>query len=437
MRIRDLFRIGEERAEPEDTMQEEDVTGNELEDLIYLSRNERGEIPMTKEMVMQIPTVKGCIGFISNMICMLPIRLYERVDGDVSEVANDNRVMLLNSDTGDVMDPVQWKRAWIRDYFIGNGGFTYIGRTNYPIGLSQEPPDYGSTFTGLYYVDESRVSIAKNTNPIYKDYDIYLDGKRYYPFEFLRIMRDTRDGCHNVSLTSENELIFRVAYQSLKFENNLVERGGNKKGFVKSQKRLGDIAMEKIRVAFRKLYQNGSEQVIVLNNGMEFQESSNTSVEMQLNENKESNSKEICKLFNVHPGILDGTCSEKDFINTFTMACMPVMNAIITSLNRELLFSDEKKVRFFDFDTSELLKGSMKERYEAYKTALEGGFMNIDEVRSRENMKPLGFEYINIGLNSVLFNPQTKEIYNTNADTKADMENLKGGELEDDSGNQS
>lgn len=444
--IKEVLRWAENRSEPgnEDTdanlgtdeTEKEDRQFSELESLILESQNARGEVQMTKRLVLQIPTVKGCIGFISNMICMLPIRLYEKNDGDVSEIREDRRVSLLNNDTNDTLDPVQWKRAWIEDYFLGSGGFTYIQRNPYPQFFAGKP-DYGSDFIGLYYVDESRVAIHKNTDAIFKDFNVMVDGKTYYPWDFLIILRDTRDGCHNISLVQENDLIFRVAYQSLRYENDLVSKGGNKKGFIKSPKKLSKTAVDALKAAFRKLYRNNSENVVILNGGLEFQESSNTSVEMQMNENKESNAKELCKLFNILPGVLNGSGSEQDFKDSFTMACMPVMKAIETALNKALLFEEEKKRRYFCFDTTEMLKGSMKERYSAYVEALNGGFLSIDEVREKENLNPIGFGYINIGLNSVLFNPVTHEVYNTNSNTKADMDDLKGGELVDESGNQS
>lgn len=432
MRPNDVIKWAESRAEPEET----DTTGNELEDLIMESRNIRGNVPVTQEMVLQIPTVKGCIGFISNMISMLPIKLYERTDGDVVEIQDDYRVRLLNHDTGDTLNPIQWKKAWIRDYFIGNGGFTYVSRSKIPGSYYfTDPPVYGDDFLGIHYVDESRISVNKNTDAIFKDFNVLVDGKIYYPWDFLIILRDTRDGCHNISITEENELLFRTAFQSMQFENDLVGKGGNKKGFVKAQKKLGNGAMTSLKEAFKKLYKNNSENVIVLNDGLDFKESSNTSVEMQLNENKETNAKEICKVFNCMPGVLDGSGNDKDFTDSFTMACLPVMKAMTTAFNNVMLIGAERQNRYFDFDTTELLKGSIKERYDAYKTALESGWLNIDDVRIKENEKPYGFPYINIGLDSVLYNPKTHEIYNPNANTMANMEDLKGGEISNESRN--
>ena len=77
----------------------------------------------------------------------------------------------------------------------------------------------------------------------------------------------------------------------------------------------------------------------------------------------------------------------------------------------------------------------MKERFEAYKAALESNFMQIDEVRFAEDMEPLGLSWIRLGLQDVLYDPKTKTIYtpNTNqtsvmGETSASGLAQKGGE---------
>ena len=64
----------------------------------------------------------------------------------------------------------------------------------------------------------------------------------------------------------------------------------------------------------------------------------------------------------------------------------------------------------------------MKERFEAYKTALDGNFMQIDEVRYQEDMEPLGLTWIKLGLDTVLYDPKTKTIYTPNTDKASQME---------------
>lgn len=382
-----------------------------------------GSTSITKEQALNIPSVKSCINFIADTVSMLPIKLYRDNNGKAEEVKDDVRVDLLNDDTKDTLDAVQFWRAIITDYFLGKGGYVYINR-------------HLNNVISLHYVDETYVQTVKNTDPIFKSYKILVNGKEYWPYEFIKILRNTKDGTEGVSIIEENSLILSVAYNSLIFEETLVKKGGNKKGFVKSPRKLTQEAIDKLKDAWRKLYSNNSDNVVILNDGLDFQEASNTSVEMQLNENKETNSAEICKLFNIPVNIIKGTATRQEYTNGFKMGVMPVLRTIECALNRELLLEDEKSSFYWAFDTKEMLKGELLERYQAYKTAIEANFMQPDEVRYMEDMEPLGLNFIKLGLDTVLYNPKTGEIYTPNTNKVQNMTKLKGGD-DNESGNQS
>lgn len=367
---------------------------------------------ITKEQALNIPSVKSCINFIADTVATLPIKLYKDNNGKAEELKYDKRVKLLNDETGDTLDAFQFWRAVMSDYFLGKGGYIYINR-------------YLNNVVSLHYVDESYVSIIKNVDPIFKSYKILVNGKEYWPHEFIKILRNTKDGARGTSITEENNLILSVAYNSMIFEETLVKKGGNKKGFVKSARKLTQEAIDKLKEAWRKLYSNNSDNIVILNDGLEFQEASNTSVEMQLNENKETNSAEICKLFNIPKNIINGTATAKEYTNAFKMGVMPVLKAIECALNRELLLESEKGSFYFAFDTKELLKGDIKERFEAYKIAIEANFMSVDEVRYMEDLPALGIDWIKLGLDSVLYNPKTKEIYTPNTDKTNSISDTK------------
>lgn len=374
-----------------------------------------GKTTITKVEALSIPSVQGCIKFAADTVSMLPIKLYREVNGKVAEVKNDRRVRLLNDDPGDTLDSVQFWRAVIIDYYLGKGGYAYINR------------DFGG-YESLHYVDEINITQMKNTDPIFKDYDIMVQGKPYKPFEFIKILRNTKDGCRGVSIVEENALFLSVVYNSLIFEENLVKKGGNRRGFLKSERELSQEAIDKLKEAYARLYSNNSENVVVLNKGVEFQEASNSSVEMQLNENKESNSSEICKLFLFPVNVINGTASEKEYTNAFKLGIMPLLKAIECALNRDFLMESEKSEYYWSFDTKEMLKGSIKERYDAYAVAIDKGFMKIDEVRYMEDKEPFGIDWINVGLNSVLYNTATGEIYTPNTDKINNTSQLKEGE---------
>lgn len=367
-----------------------------------------GRTTLTKEQALNIPSVAGCVKYASNMVSMLPIKLYKENGDKTDEVKGDDRVRLLNDDTGDTLDALQMWRAVVEDYYLGKGGYVYIKKT-------------GNSVDSLHYVEEQKISIATNQDPILKDFDIHVIGTPYKRYDFLKILRNTKNGAEGQSIVEENSKILNVAYISLVFEQNLVEKGGNKKGFLKSTKKLDQLALNTLKDAYKKLYSNTSENVVVLNDGIDFKESSNTSVEMQLNENKRTNSEEICKLFQFSTGVINGTASDVEHKNAFNAGIMPILKAIESALNRDLLLEKEKGSYYFAFDVKEMLKGSIKERYEAYSIGIDKGFMNIDEVRYIEDMPGFGIDWINLGLNSVLYDTKTKSIYTPNTNKQTDM----------------
>jgi HK97 family phage portal protein len=367
----------------------------------------------TKYQALNIPSLSGGIDYIGNTVAMLPIKLYKEKDGKVEEVKGDNRVRLLNDDTGDTLDAVQFWKALTRDYFLGKGGYAYINKQKNKI-------------VSLHYVKEEDVSIQKNTDPIFKDFDILVNAKPYKPFDFIKLLRNSDDGAKGKSLLAENPLIINVGYNTLTFEDNLVSKGGNKKGFLKSAKKLTTEAMTALKAAWKSLYSSTNEEnVVILNDGLEFQESSNSSVEMQLNENKETNSTEICKLINVSESIIKGTASEKEHALSFKTAVMPLLRAIECALNKDLLLEKEKGSFYWAFDTKEMLKGDIKARYEAYKAGLDSNFLQIDEVRYMEDLPALGLSWIKLGLDTVLYNPKTHEVYTPNTNQTQNIQ--KGG----------
>jgi len=379
-----------------------------------------GSTSVTKEQALNIPSVKSCINFIADTVSMLPIRLYKDNNGKAEEIKDDIRIKLLNDDTRDALDAVQFWRALIADYFLGKGGYAYINK-------------YFNDVVSLHYVDETYISTTKNEDPIFKSYRILVNGKYYWPFDFIKILRNSKDGAEGISIIDENSLILSVAYNSLVFEETLVKKGGNKKGFVKSPKKLTQEAIDALKAAWKRLYSNNSDNVVILNEGLEFQEASNTSVEMQLNENKETNSGEICKIFNISEAITKGTATSKDYTNSIKTGVLPALRAIECALNREFLLESEKDFFYWAFDTKELLKGDIKERFEAYKVAIEANFMQIDEVRYQEDLPALGLNWIKLGLDSVLYDVKTKTVYTPNTNQ---TNNLKGGD-KNEGGNQS
>lgn len=413
-----IWPFGKKKAE---IRADTDVQSGEIVGSDVLLNALLGQSAITKEKVLEIPTVQACINLIAGTISSLPVKLYqEDEDGRVTEIRGDRRAFLLNHETGDTLTATQFWRAILTDYFVGKGGYAFVNWR-------------GLDVWSVHYVREEDISIIHNADPIFKDYDILVRGRRYAPYQFLKILRKSRTGYDSTTIMEENPTLIDVCYNSLVFERNLVKKGGNKRGFLQSANTLDQPSMDKLKAGFRKLYSNTEENVVILNKGLEFKESSSTSVEMQLNENKKANAEEIGKLFGIPIGMLVGGATDQDFDN-FIRACTAIMNDIECSLDRDLLLESEKGRFYWAFDTRELTRGNIKDRYEAYKIGLEKNFLQIDEVREMEDREPIGFDWITLGLDQVLFNPKTRQIYTPNTNALQDMTQmgspLGGGQKE-------
>lgn len=351
--------------------------------------------PITRQKAMTLPAVSAAVDFITSTVACMPVRLYKRTKGVVEEVENDSRVRMLNGDTGDTLDGYQLKKAMVEDYLLGKGGYCYIQRSRNDV-------------TGLYYVATDNVSININADPIHKDYDILVGADIYKPFEFIKLLRDTKDGASGIGLTVEVSKALETAYQTLVYQLSLVKAGGSKRGFLKANRKLGQEEIDTLKNAWARLYANSEENVVVLNNGVDFQEASSTSTEMQLNENKQTLAGEINGIFHI----------KDSFEETYKCAIYPIICAFETALNRDLLLESEKKKYYFAFDSREIIKASLKERYEVYQLAKQCGLMTINEMRKAENMNTIeGMDILNLGLDSVLYNTQTGVIYTPNTDS--------------------
>ena len=397
------------------TVSEDDNTG--LLDLFLAAGLLEGD--MTRQKALNIPTLAGCVELISSLVASIPIRLYKEENGKVEEVKEDIRLKLLNEETGDTLTAFQMKKALVIDYLLMGNGYIYINKER-------------NMIKSLHYVKESEVSVITATDPIFKNYNIMVQGETYRPYNFVKLLRHSDDGSTGYGIIEENPLLLSVTYNSLKYENIISKTGGNKKGFLQAENTLTKEVIENLKAQWRQMYSDNTENCIVLNKGLSFKESQATPAETQMNENKITNGNEICKVFNVPPSIItgDGKANEGDFDKMFKMAILPILNNLISSINRDLLLEKEKESFYFGVDTNELLKGDIEKRFRAYEIAIKNKIMGVNEVRYKEDLEPIeAFEdTVLLGLNDVLYNTKKGTVYTPNTNQTS---NMKGGDADE------
>lgn len=366
-------------------------------------RTALGGSAVTVSSVLNVPAVSGSVGFIAGTVASLPIRLYRTEEGKSEEVTDDYRLRLLNEETGDLLDAFQWKCTLVRDYLLPGNGYTYVDWVSNHI-------------EGLYYVDPMQVSAEVGADPIFKTARFFIGGNSYRDYEIMRVLRNTRDGVTGVGVVAESPIQLETMLNALKYENRMVKTGA-KKGFLKVEagKKVSQVVLDQLRNSWRKMYGSDSDETtVILNDGVDFKDAGQTAVDTQLNESKETNDHEIYKIFSIPPAVLEGNASKSDAASAVLFAIQPVVKALQLAINRFCLLEDEKGVLSFEIDMNALDGTDMLSRYQAYEIAVRNGWMQLDEVRYDEGRNPLGLKFIRLGLDTVIYDPESKMIYTPN-----------------------
>lgn len=373
---------------------------------------------ITQEKACEIPAVAASLAWIVHRFAVLPVRLLQdNEDGETSEIHGDYRTWLLNNGTpDDTMTGYASRVAFARDYLLRGSAFMHISHD-----------EYGAV-NGIRYVKKEDVAPMHNFDPIWRTCRYIVGANTYLDFEFIACHRASRDGATGKGILAEHALPLATMHLALEYERRMSTTGGMKKGFLTAKNRLSKEAFEELKTAWAKLMSNSTENngTVVLNEGVDYHETALSALDTQLNESKAENARQIAEMFGLSSAILGGTATPEQIANAFRNAVEPICTAFLASANKNLLTEAEKGNGLrFAFDTDSILGGDLLSRYKAYEIALKNHFMQPNEVRYRENLPPMEFDFITLGLQDALYNPKTGKMYVPN--TKETVDLTKGG----------
>lgn len=377
-------------------------TNSNQDDLTKILEGSTKTSAITREMAMQIPSLKAGIGFIADLVSSLEIKLHKVNDGKVETVSDDYRLKLLNDETGDTLNSYQMKQSLVRDFIISGNGYVYLNKDR-------------NRIISIHYVEPSRVSVTPNVDPIFKDGKLIVNGVLYDNYDFIIFAKNTVNGLSGKGLLDESSDILELTYNTLAFANSNIKAGGIKRGVVKSSKKLDEESMDYLKSSWAELYDNSNNKnkVVILNDSLDFKELSQTSIELQILENRRTNNEDILNLIKMPLSVLNGTATEQQYNNFIKSTIIPILSQLESAFNSALLLETEKADGyFFEFDTRSLLKGNTLERFNTYKTAIDSGLMSVNECRFQESLDPIpNMDILKMSLGNIIYNIETGETY--------------------------
>lgn len=364
---------------------------------------------VTIEDALQIPIVNACVSRVSDVIASTDLRLYKKTDKGREEVENDNRVKILNTkvDNGSINN-FELKKLIVRDYFLRGHCYFYVKRS-------------GNKVEDIAYLDN--VSISSNSDPFNKLFTIHAYDKTLRPHDTLRITRNTKDGMRGKSIIDETGLHFLLIIKTMERLLTDAKRGFLPKGMFKMEKNIRDL--DAVREDVRKMLSDKNSGYIFLNSSISYEPlEKKKDAENEAKANASELNK-IAAMFGVPVSIINGGANEEDKFNFINFTILPLLATIEASLNRDLLLEREQGKYYFAFDTKELLKGNLKERFEAYQIAIKNNIMSMDEVRDLENMPRLNFGFYKFNIaDAMYYRDDEKDVnmlLNVNTNTAIDI----------------
>jgi HK97 family phage portal protein len=136
----------------------------------------------------------------------------------------------------------------------------------------------------------------------------------------------------------------------------------------------------------------------VLPAGVKAHELSGSNEAAQFLETRQYQVIEICRAFRVPPHMIQdltrSTYSNIEVQGTeFVQHCLlPHLKRWEAAISRDLLAEGEDETYFAEHSVAGLLRGDHASRSAYYVSALQNGWMSVNEIRELENMNPLGPE---------------------------------------------
>ena len=245
----------------------------------------------------------------------------------------------------------------------------------------------------LICLDPSNVTVVVNNNEVFYQ----IDGGVLDSSDILHFKTITDDGVTGLSPIDQCAKALNWGVSLEEFGSTFFSNGAKPSSILQTDRALSDTALQRLKTSFNNNYGKlkNSNSTIVLEEGLTFKPISISPEQAQFLSSRQFSIEEVARIFNVTPHMLKDL-SKSSFNNIemqsqefVTYTLMPYITRIEQEMNLKLFRTNEVGKTFVEFNVNGLLRGDVKSRTEAYKTAITNGYMSINEVRQKENLNSI------------------------------------------------
>ena len=343
-------------------------------------RNTHAGVHVDEEGALSLSSVYAAVNKISSTLASLPLNLYrETVDGK-SLAKEHPAFVLLNSEPNEDLTSFTFVERMLSDALMYGCAYASIERGSVT-----------GRAAALHPLDP--LAIARDTyegQRIFRDKD---SGAVYYP-EDLVVLECFR-GKSPIRLHMEN---LGISAAAMEYGARFFGTGGNIGGFLMTDKSLTDEQYHRLKNTWSAQHQgiHNAHETAILEHGLKFERSTIPPDEAQFIATRKFQVEEVARIFNIPPILIqaEGNTTynnvEQILIAFAQQTLIPWARRFEMELERKVLPERERGEYNIRFDMRSLLRGDLDSRREYYATALQHGFMSVNEVRALEDLNGIG-----------------------------------------------
>jgi len=342
---------------------------------------------------MQTTAVYACVRILAESIAGLPLHVYEYRGNGKERVPRHPLYFLLHDSPNPEMTSFIFRETAMIHLLLWGNFFGQIIR------------DGMRRVVGLYPLLPNRMSVDRDEH-----------GEIVYTYTPLSDSKPNLKSGRSIKLRREDVLHIPglgfdglVGYSPIAMARNAIGmtlaceeygsaffvNGARPSGILKHPGVLKDPS--KLRESWQAVYGGTANtgKVVVLEEGLDFQQISIPPEEAQFLETRKFQIDEIARLYRVPPHMIGDL--EKSSFNNIEQQSLEYVKYTLNpwvvrweqSLQKALLLPSEQKRYFIKFNVDGLLRGDYQSRMQGYSIGRQNGWLSANDIREMENMNPI------------------------------------------------
>lgn len=327
---------------------------------------------------MQHLAVYACVRLLADSIASLPVDVYRKSKGSSVRVPLETPMVLSDPDP-DIND-FEYMQQVVTSLALRGNSFEYI--TAYD---NLERPMSRIT------IHPDDVTVSKNKQTGLPEYKINNDLVPYN--RMIHIRRLTLPGSiEGLSPIGQAAQAIGLGLAAERTGARWFAESANPSSVFETDANVDDAEINRVMQSWVSTH-GGHRMPAFLSGGLKWRPISITPEESQFLQTREFQRSEIAMFFGIPPHMIGDTAKATSWgsgieqlgIGFVKYSLMPWLRCVESTYSRALL----PRGQYMRFNVDALLRGDTISRYTAYTQARNAGWLNVDEIREKEDMLPI------------------------------------------------